>query len=151
MERRDLLKLTGLALMGLAAPEAAPAQDLPGDAATTFMHVWADEGGVTHVTLRPISKAAKPLPFGGQMNLHFDSRPLIAQHKAPRRQFVVTLQGEFEIEGSDGTRMKPPASGLSYFDDTVGQGHIARLSNAVNINITAPDDFDVLRWARGEG
>jgi hypothetical protein len=151
MERRDLLKLTGLALMGLAVPQSGSAQDLPDDALTTFLHVWADEGGVTHAKIRPISKTAKPLPFGSSMNLHFDNRPTIAQHVSPQRQFVVTLQGVFELEGSDGVRLKAPKSGLSFLEDTAGHGHIAHLQNAVNINLNTPADFDVLRWARGEG
>jgi hypothetical protein len=150
MERRDLLKLTGLALMGLTAPQFALAQDLPDDALATFLHVWADEGGVTHAKIRPISKAAKPLPFDGAMNLHFDNRAIVAQHQSPTRQFVVTLQGDFELEGSDGTRLKAPKSGLSFLEDVTGQGHIAHLQNAVNININAPAGFDVLRWAQGE-
>ncbi|HTI66002.1 MAG TPA: hypothetical protein VL460_00495 [Caulobacteraceae bacterium] len=154
MERRDVLKLGSLALMGLAipesAPEAAPAQDLSGDA-TTFLHCWADEKGVTHVAIKPISKAAKPLPFASQMDLHFDGVPLHPQHKSPHPQFVVTLQGEFEVEGSDGSRLKAPASGLTYMEDTTGEGHTVRLVNAVNINLPAPEKFDVLAWARGEG
>jgi hypothetical protein len=151
MERRDLLKLTGLALMGLGGLDAALAEDRPDDDLTTFLHVWADEGGVTHAKIRPISKTAKPLPFSSEMNLHFDSRPVVAQHQSPQRQFVITLQGEFELEGSDGTRLKAPQSGLSYLEDTAGQGHIAHLKDAVNINLAAPAGFDVLRWARGEG
>lgn len=151
MERRDLLKLTGLALVGLAAPETALAQDAPGDAPLTFLHVWADENGVTHAKIRPISRTAKPLPFSSDMNLHFDSRPNIPQHQSPQRQFVITLQGDFELEGSDGTRLKAPDSGLSFLEDTAGNGHVAHLKNAVNINLNAPAGFDVLSWARGDG
>ncbi|HTK36394.1 MAG TPA: hypothetical protein VL358_14075 [Caulobacteraceae bacterium] len=156
MERRDLLKLTGLALTGLAAPQAALAQGGPpaGPAAggldLTFMHVWADENGDTHVKLRPLAKSVKPIPTNGAMDMHFDSRPFVALHKSPQRMFVITLQGEFEIEGSDGTRHKAPKGGLSFIEDITGKGHMARLANAVNINIAVPPGFDVLRWASGE-
>jgi hypothetical protein len=152
LERRDLLKLTCLALTGLAAPQAALAQGSPpaGGLDLSFMHVWSDGNGDTHVKLRPLAKTVKPIPTTGVMDLHFDPRGLIALHKSPMRMFVITLQGEFEIEGSDGTRLKAPKGGLSFIEDITGKGHIARLTNPVNINIGVPPGFDVLRWASGE-
>jgi hypothetical protein len=150
LERRDLLKLSGLALADLAAPQAALAQDGPGDLDLTFLHCWSDENGISHVKLRPIAKTAKPVAITGDMDLHFDGRPYVALHNAHMRMFVITLQGEFELEGSDGTRLKAPKSGLSFDEDITGKGHIARLNNAVNINVAVPPGFDVLRWARGE-
>jgi hypothetical protein len=152
VERRDLLKLSGLALMGLACPPAALAQNGPpaGDLDLTFLHCWSDEKGETHVMIRPLAKTVKPIPLTGDMNLHFDSRPLIPLHTAPQRMFVITLQGDFELEASDGTRLKAPPSGISFDGDTTGRGHAARLKDAVNIDIGVPADFDVLRWARGE-
>jgi hypothetical protein len=152
VERRDLLQLTGLALTGLAAPQVGLAQGalLAGSLDISFMHVWSDENGDTHVKLRPLAKTVKTVPTSGTMNLHFDSRPFVALHKAPIRMFVITLQGEFEIEGSDGTRLKAPKGGLSFIEDITGKGHMARLADAVNINIAVPPSFDVLRWASGE-
>jgi len=114
------------------------------------MHLWSDENGDTHVKLRPLAKTVKAVPTSGTMNLHFDSRPVVALHQAPIRMFVITLQGEFELEGSDGTRLKAPKGGLSFIEDITGKGHMARLTNAVNINIGVPPSFDVLRWANGE-
>jgi hypothetical protein len=152
MQRRELLTLAGLSLAALAGPKLALAQGvLPGGGElTSFLYVWADDKGVSHCDIRSISAKAGPMTFAGGMDLHFDNRSVIAMHRPPHRQLVVTLQGGFEIESADGTRLKPPASGLTFMEDMTGQGHIARLTNAVNINIAVPDDFDMLRWARGE-
>ena len=47
-------------------------------------------------------------------------------HTAPRRQFVVNLTGEVEIEVSDGeTRRFGPGS-ILLAEDTTGKGHISR-------------------------
>lgn len=47
-------------------------------------------------------------------------------HTAPRRQFVVNLEGEVEIEVGDGTRRILRAGDILLAEDTTGQGHISR-------------------------
>ena len=48
-------------------------------------------------------------------------------HPAPRRQFVVVLDGEFEIETSDGDRRTvSPGDGM-FFEETTGAGHVTRV------------------------
>jgi uncharacterized cupin superfamily protein len=48
-------------------------------------------------------------------------------HPAPRRQYVVTLAGEAEIEISDGTKRRFGAGAIMLADDTTGRGHITRV------------------------
>lgn len=47
-------------------------------------------------------------------------------HTAPRRQYVVNLEGEVEIEIGDGTRRILHAGEILLAEDTTGQGHISR-------------------------
>jgi len=48
-------------------------------------------------------------------------------HPAPRRQYIVTLSGEAEIEIGDGTVRRFGPGDIILADDTTGQGHITRV------------------------
>jgi hypothetical protein len=47
-------------------------------------------------------------------------------HTAPRRQYVVNLEGEVEIEVGDGTKRILHSGDILLAEDTTGQGHISR-------------------------
>jgi len=47
-------------------------------------------------------------------------------HNAPRRQFVIQLEGELEIEIGDGTKRRLGVGDILLAEDTTGRGHIAR-------------------------
>jgi len=47
-------------------------------------------------------------------------------HPAPRRQYVVNLDGEVEIEVGDGTKRILRTGDILLAEDTTGQGHISR-------------------------
>ena len=55
---------------------------------------------------------------GGDYNYDF--------HTAPRRQYVVNLEGEVEIEVGDGTKRILHSGDVLLAEDTTGQGHISR-------------------------
>ena len=48
-------------------------------------------------------------------------------HPAPKRQYVVTLSGEVEIETGDGTLKRFGPGDVMLADDTTGRGHITRV------------------------
>jgi hypothetical protein len=48
-------------------------------------------------------------------------------HPAPRRQFVITLSGQAEIEASDGQVRRVGPGSIMLADDTTGKGHITRV------------------------
>ena len=50
-------------------------------------------------------------------------------HNAPRRQYVVMLDGEVEIEIGDGTKRILGTGEILLAEDTTGQGHISRAVN----------------------
>lgn len=47
-------------------------------------------------------------------------------HNAPRRQYVVNLEGEVEIEIGDGAKRILRSGDILLAEDTTGQGHISR-------------------------
>lgn len=47
-------------------------------------------------------------------------------HVAPRRQYVVNLEGEVEIEVGDGSKRLLRSGDILLAEDTTGQGHISR-------------------------
>jgi uncharacterized cupin superfamily protein len=53
---------------------------------------------------------------------HFSS-----YHPAPRRQYVITLSGQVEIETGDGTVKRFGPGDVMLADDTTGRGHITRV------------------------
>ena len=47
-------------------------------------------------------------------------------HTAPRRQYVITLAGESEVEIGDGTKIRLYPGHILLAEDVDGQGHISR-------------------------
>jgi quercetin dioxygenase-like cupin family protein len=53
--------------------------------------------------------------------------PSIGWHNAPRRQFVVLLEGKEEIEIGDGTKRQFGPGDILLVEDTTGRGHKVRI------------------------
>jgi quercetin dioxygenase-like cupin family protein len=47
-------------------------------------------------------------------------------HNAPRRQYVITLSGQSEVELGDGSKIRLYPGHILLAEDTEGQGHISR-------------------------
>ena len=63
-------------------------------------------------------------------------------HPAPRRQFVVTLSGESEIELEGGRKLRLGPGHILLAEDTTGQGHISRAvgtKDRISLFITLAD------------
>jgi hypothetical protein len=48
-------------------------------------------------------------------------------HPAPRRQYIITLAGQVEIETGDGTIKRFGPGDVMLAEDTTGRGHITRV------------------------
>lgn len=60
-------------------------------------------------------------------------------HPASRRQYVITLSGEGEIEIGDGTKRRFGPGDVMLADDTTGRGHITRVvGNQPRVYVTIP-------------
>lgn len=60
-------------------------------------------------------------------------------HPAPRRQYIVTLSGQWDIECGDGTVRRFRPGDVMLADDLTGQGHVSRVvGNEPHIFMTVP-------------
>ena len=60
-------------------------------------------------------------------------------HNAPRRQYVITLSGQGEVELAGGKKIHLGPGHIELAEDTTGKGHITRtIGNEDRITITLP-------------
>lgn len=69
-------------------------------------------------------------------------------HNAPRRQLVIPLGGELEVEAGDGTVRLIGTGDALLADDVTGQGHKSRFvpDRATVVFLTLDDDIDPAEW-----
>ncbi len=64
---------------------------------------------------------------------------VIDWHPAPRRQYVVTLSGQWDIECGDGSLQRFQPGDVMLAEDLTGKGHVARVvGDQPHIFITVP-------------
>ena len=60
-------------------------------------------------------------------------------HRAPRRQYVITLTGEAELEAGNGERRRFGPGDVLLADDLTGSGHVTKVtSDVVRVSIAIP-------------
>lgn len=168
MERRELLNFGGVAaiagLFGAATNAVAGEETHTGGG--SVLRVYADADGNSHVDELPIStkpgriNMAKSIPVTAMTYAEYKKSETEDWHRAPGRQFSISLSGEIEVEVSTG----PSVDGVSqkkthaihpgdivFLEDLQGKGHITRILSPVNnVFIRVADGFDVVAWARGD-
>lgn len=72
------------------------------------------------------SSLSRLIPATGVIFRRSPANQFIDWHPAPRRQFVITLSGEAEVEASDGEVRRIGPGTIMLADDTSGKGHITR-------------------------
>src|SRR6185312_14103522 len=124
--------------------------------AVSFIRLYTDANGVSH-----FSKETLPLApvAGGQgmeatlaVNRIGDVKGVMfAQlkagatedwHSAPRRQFMVCVQGIVEITASDGQKQRLTPGQFMLLEDTTGKGHITHAAGSedhVALAVPVPD------------
>jgi hypothetical protein len=136
----------------LATPLVARAQNSSGQLKAKLIHIYATADGESHVGIVEIADDAGEVPVTG-MTARAYARTASSEadwHTAPRRQFAINMSGDLEVEISDGSRQAIGQGDLVYLEDTTGKGHVTRVQSPVtNLFIHVPQDWDMLRWARG--
>ena len=51
-------------------------------------------------------------------------------HPTPRRQILVTVQGEYEVTAGNGTKRRFPVGSVVLVEDTTGSGHSTKITSA---------------------
>ena len=96
-----------------------------------FIRLYTGEDGQSHLEemdapTAPVGQA----PFEPATGVSFRrSGPghVMDWHNAPRRQYVITLAGQAEIELGDGTVMRVSPGDVLLAEDLTGKGHITRV------------------------
>lgn len=119
------------------------------------VRVYGDENGESHfedleVPLNPAryGSLSELVPTTGVMFRETPPGGELDFHNAPRRQFVITMTGEVEVEATDGEKRRLGAGGILLADDTRGRGHITREVSGprTSLFLPLPDDFDISGW-----
>jgi hypothetical protein len=138
-------------------PSSAPTRVL------TFTHLWADAKGVSHFRDEKLSfEAATPenptagttshsnpdpealvaLPLRGASGatfLYLKRAAVEDWHRAPRRMYLIAVQGMSEVTASDGEVRRFGLGSIVLMDDLTGKGHITRAVGDVDhIALTIP-------------
>ncbi len=138
----------------------------PATAATrvlSFTHLWSDAKGVSHFRDEKLSfEAATPenptagttsrtnpdpealvaLPLRGATGatfLYLKRAAVEDWHRAPRRMYLIAVQGMSEVTASDGEVRRFGLGSIVLMDDLTGKGHITRAVGDVDhIALTIP-------------
>ncbi len=93
--------------------------------------LYTDKTGETHfedisVPLSdsgPIGSLSEILPVNGMMLRENPGDYFYDWHPAPRKQYIVMLEGMLVVEASDGEQRSFPPGSILLVEDTTGKGH----------------------------
>lgn len=162
-----LLRLVAAGVL-LGAPGLLPHADKTAPAAAStrvlsFTHLWADANGVSHfrdeklgfeaatpenptagtaARTNPDPEALVALPLRGATGatfLYLKRAAVEDWHRAPRRMYLIAVQGMSEVTASDGEVRRFGLGSIVLMDDLTGKGHITRaVGNVDHIALTIP-------------
>ena len=115
-----------------------------------YFRIYADEAGESHFEDVDVELSQKGngsdlselYPATGVIFRRSPADQYIDWHPAPRRQFVVTLSGEAEVEASDGEVRRIGPGTIMLAEDITGKGHITRATGGterVSLFIPMPE------------
>ena len=86
----------------------------------------AEEYDVPLVAPRGATEVSEPVDVTSVQFRRTSPNYFIDWHTAPRKQYVITLSGESEVEIGDGTSIRLHPGHILLAEDLTGQGHISR-------------------------
>ncbi len=100
-------------------------------------NIYVDDAGETHwrdvevewVEERNGSKLSKRLPATGIIFRETSGDYDLSWHPAPRRQYIINLDGGVQITASDGEARQIGAGEVILVEDTSGKGHLSKSVN----------------------
>ena len=141
---------TGIAAAGFAALfvllSSAQTGGSPKHKAVMMTRLYAGADGQTHAeeidakfTAGSPNEVFKLMAITGA-ELHRSAPGTVQDwHNAPRRQYVITLSGQGEVELAGGKKIHLGPGHIELAEDTTGKGHITRVvGNEDRITITLP-------------
>jgi uncharacterized cupin superfamily protein len=97
-------------------------------------NLYADAAGESHfrdvevewVEQRNASRLSARLPAGGIIFRETGGEYDLSWHPAPRRQYIINLEGGVRITASDGESRVIGAGEVILVEDTTGKGHLSQ-------------------------
>jgi quercetin dioxygenase-like cupin family protein len=109
-----------------------------------FIRLYTGEDNKTHIETYNLGTRPELTQLQSATGVLFRSTPpghFIDWHPAPRRQYVITLEGEAEIGLEDGTLHRLKAGDVNLAEDLTGKGHTTRIVGDVpRITVVIPLD-----------
>jgi quercetin dioxygenase-like cupin family protein len=93
------------------------------------VRVFAGADGQSHFEDIDVAAFAQLAPHVGEGDVRVNQGPATSLsdfHNAPRRQYVVIMSGEMEVEVGDGTKRRFGSGDVLVAEDLTGKGHITR-------------------------
>lgn len=160
MQKKTILagSLAAVAACLSMIPGADEAQTMVSSTRTfPYVHLYSDASGVSHFRDETLRLAVVPGPngpdqalaayalrgSGGAQLLSLKHGAREDWHTAPRRMYLVVLQGMSEVTASDGEVRRFGPGTMLLMDDAQGKGHITRAVGTVDhVAITFPAPAD---------
>lgn len=124
-----------LACWPLAAQGAAAANGTDSMPSLSYVHLYADANGVSHFREEQFdfrsTRAGGPLMHAlstgaGAVLLRLKPGAVEDWHNAPKRWYLIVVQGMSEVTASDGEVRRFGPGSVVFMDDTTGKGHRTR-------------------------
>ena len=131
---------------GLAALLSAQTGGFPKHKKVVITRLYSGPDGQTHTEeIEAKFTAGKPNEVYNLMaitgaELHRSAPGTVQDwHNAPRRQYVITLSGQGEVELAGGKKIHIGPGNIELAEDTTGKGHITRtVGNEDRVTVTLP-------------
>lgn len=110
-----------------------------------FVKLYTGEDNKSHFkevdagfeTKQPLGNYSKKYPVQGMMFRDFEKGIAFDWHTAPQPQYIIYLEGEVEVEASDGQKRIFRSGDVLLATDLTGKGHITRtLTKGKSIIVT---------------
>lgn len=108
-----------------------------------LVRLYTGKDGQSH--FEDLELPAQPLgrsplqPAKGISFTSFEPGHFMDWHPAPRRQYVITLAGQWEIEVGDGTKRRLGPGDVLLAEDVTGKGHTTRVvGRKTRLSATVP-------------
>ncbi len=104
--------------------------------------VYSGDDGQSHVEEMKLEDHPELTAGQNTANITFRTFPADREdefHTAPRRQYIITLSGEVEVEVGDGSTVRYQPGDARLVEDLTGQGHITRvIGGQPSVNVIIP-------------
>ena len=148
MKRRDVLALGGAATLAAVIGGRVVAAETTKTA--RLLRVYADGAGESHLEELAFGAELPPVSVVAVDLVNY-TRNSSAWHVAPDTRFALNIIGDLDVITSDGKHHAIGPADLVALEDTTGKGHSTnRLNTVVTIFIHLDEDFDFIKWAKGE-